>query len=244
MATYYPLFLYCLPRKILFVKQFYEVFMKLILSGLILLAAFGFGFAQEDAKPNIEVMTFVIGQKSCLKESSYILRNGETQEYKNVRIDIELQNALANKSDLLILLNKRGGTVWGYSIFEKKFDSTVGRQMSATGFSFSYTEKYKNEGDVPSDWFSVLNKGQTLKLNPTQVRIFFNYAKDYADYNDRDFLMDFAFFTVEGGIPEEKDFDILRQRWSKIGYLWFESLETKLVSIHFPNQESLKSCED
>lgn len=196
------------------------------------------------AEPDIEVTTSIINQNACLIEGSYILSNGKTQHYKRVRFDIEMQNALTNKSDLPLLLDKRGGTVYGYSIFEKSANSTLGRHRQSGGWGRPSTDEYTTEVDTPSNWFLVLNKGEILNLKHTQAWLFFDYFDEYAVYDNREYFLTFALTSLSGAVSEKNVLNELRRKWSKVGYLWFEDFETKSVLIRFPSRESLKVCEN
>ena len=214
--------------------------MKIIFSVLLALIVFGYCLAQENVKPNIEVETNIIEQKECLYES-------KTSEFKFVRIDIELKNALTNRSDLPTILDRRGGTVYGYSIYQKSELLTPGRQMLAVGSGVSSTDELAIEGEIPSEWFTILKKGETLNLKPSKRRMNFAYPKEYADYNDSEYFVKFSFSSVSEALSDKNDLNELRRRWAKIGYFWFEDFtfrEAKPILIRFPNQENLKICSD
>jgi hypothetical protein len=214
--------------------------MKIIFSVLLTLVALGYCPAQEIVFPKLEVEASINGQKACLYES-------KTSEFKSVRIDIELKNAVTNKSDLPTIFDRRGGTVYGYSIYQKSELLTPGRQMLVVGFGVSSTDESTIEGEMPRELFSIVNKGETLNLKQDKVRMNFAYPKKYADYNDSEFFVKSSFYSVSGALSDKNDLNELRRRWAKIGYFWFEDFtfpEIKPVLIRFPNQENLKICGD
>ena len=198
--------------------------------------------AQRSGKPLLESRADVSEQKACLDEKGIGYKDEVPTAIKSVRIDLRLNLVHENKGDLPIILDKQGGTVWRYTIYQENTDSTPGEKVYEADFQLIFVGEAAKEGERPGERFAILHKGESLTMR-SETRLLFDYANNYPPYDGGLYFISFGVYAVGGDLSQTNTLAELRRKWTKTGFFWFESVKTKPVSMPFPSAQSLKTCD-